>query len=185
MRLKFFKSEYPFGPIKKITNELGLLHCDDGPALISPTRVTWYKNGKKHGVDVDIHGSINYYFENIRIPSSYYLQPEKLKIDDVLKHPNSEVRYVGMKLIGLDKIMKHPKTEVIDIDPIKDMVLFQIPGIFEEPVCYIKVVNSTAEIDGTYKNYYLCVPPNMKSCREAVAWTFFCEEKDYNPIYET
>ena len=48
-RLNWFKDEYPFGPIQKFTNEEGRLHRDDGPAYITPTRITWYKDGRKHG----------------------------------------------------------------------------------------------------------------------------------------
>ena len=54
-RLEWFKGEFPFGPIQRFTNEEGNLHRDDGPALITPTRITHYKNGRKHGIDADKH----------------------------------------------------------------------------------------------------------------------------------
>jgi len=65
------------------------------------------------------------------------------------------------------------------------MELFSIKGIFDDPVCVLKVINSTAEPDGTFKNYYLTVPPNMKKCKEAVAWTFRMTADDYAPMQET
>jgi len=184
-RLNYFQKEFPFGPIQKFFNEDGNLHRDDGPALITPTRITHYQNGKKHGVDADKFGSIFYYFENIRIPPHFFLQKEKLTIDEVFKHPNSEVRYVGIKLIGLEKVLTDERTQIIDECYSTGMVLFQIEGIFTEPINYLKVINSTAEPDGTYKNYFLCVPPEMKKCKEAVAWTFRMKPKDYNPSQET
>ena len=184
-RIKFFCQEFQFGPIKQIRNEEGNLHCDDGPASISPTRIIWYKNGRKHGIDADKWGSISYYYENVRIPPHFWTKPEQLTIEEVLAHPNAEVRYVGMKIIGMDKVMKSKKTKIIHKDEKKGQVLFSIKGIFEEPVCYVKVVNSTAEPDGTFKDYYICVPPDMKSCKQAVAWTFGLEADDYNPGQET
>ena len=184
-RLDFFSTEYPFGPIKKFTNEEGNLHKDDGPAYITPTRITWYRNGRKHGLDADKWGSISYYYEGVRIPPHFYTKPENLSITEVLAHTNTEVRYVGIKIVGMDKVLENNRTTIIHKDEEKNQILFQIKGIFEEPVSYVKVVNSTQEPDGTYKDYYLCVPPDMKTCQQAVAWTFRLEEQEYQPGQET
>lgn len=184
-RLDYFGKEFPFGQIQKFTNEVGNLHRDDGPAYISLTRITHYKDGRKHGIDADKHGSITYYYENIRIPSHYFTKPESLSVEEVLDHKNSEVRYVGMKIIGMDKVLSHSSTKIVHKDEEKDMILFQFDGGLSEPVSYLKVVNSTQEPDGTYKNYYLCVPPSMKTCKQAVAWTFKLKEKEYKPTQET
>jgi len=184
-RLNWFKDEYPFGPIQKFTNEEGRLHRDDGPAYITPTRITWYKDGRKHGMDADKYGSLFYYYENIRVPPHYITNPESLTLQEVLAHVNTEVRFVGMKIVGMDKVMNDKKTKIIHRDEEKGQVLFQIKGIFQDPVCYVKVVNSTQEPDGTFKDYYLCVPPDVKTCKQAVAWTFRLEEQEYQPEQET
>jgi hypothetical protein len=184
-RLDFFSTEYPFGPITRFTNEEGNLHKDDGPAYITPTRITWYRNGKKHGLDADKWGSISYYYEGVRIPPHFYTKPDSLTITEVLAHPNTEVRYVGIKIVGMDRVLDSKNTTIIHKDKQKNQILFQIKGIFEEPVSYVKVVNSTQEPDGTYKDYYLCVPPTVKTCQEAVAWTFRLEEQEYQPEQET
>ena len=184
-RLDFFSTEYPFGPIQRFTNEEGNLHKDDGPAYITPTRITWYRNGRKHGLDADKWGSISYYYEGVRIPPHFYTKPESLSITEVLAHTNTEVRYVGIKIVGMDRVLESNNTTIIHKDKQKNQILFQIKGIFEEPVSYVKVVNSTQEPDGTYKDYYLCVPPDMKTCQQAVAWTFRLEEQEYQPGQET
>lgn len=184
-RLLYFKDEFPFGPIKKYTNEDGRLHRDDGPAYISPTRIIWYKNGRKHGIDADKYGSIFYYYEDIRIPAHYWKKPNSLTIKEVLSHENAEVRYVGMKIIGMENVINNSCSKIIHRDDEKNQILFKIDGIFSDPVCFVKVVNSTQEPDGSYKNYFIAVPPTMKTCKEAVAWTFRLEENDYNPEQET
>jgi hypothetical protein len=184
-RLSWFKDEYPFGPMQRFTNEEGRLHKDDGPAYITPTRITWYKDGRKHGIDADKHGSLFYYYENIRVPPHYITKPETVTLQEVLAHPNTEVRFVGMKIVGMEKVMNDKKTKVIHRDDEKGQVLFQIKGIFQDPVSYVKVVNSTAEPDGTFKDYYLCVPPDMKTCQQAVAWTFRMNANEYAPSQET
>jgi hypothetical protein len=48
----------------------------------------------------------------------------------------------------------------------------------------VEVVNSTAEPDGTFKTYFLSVPPTVSTAREAVAWTFGLSEKEYEPEIE-
>ena len=189
-RLEYMAKDQPFtkSGIKEIRNEVGALHADHEPAWASPTRVIWYRDGRKHGIDADIHGSITYYYENIRIPPKYHQaisNPELLTVEEVLKHNNQEVKYVGMKIVGFDRVMKHKNCKVIHKDTDTDQILFQITGVFEEPIKYVRVWNSTAELDGTFKPYYLCVPQEVTTCREAVAWTFRKTEKDYNPSQET
>ena len=191
-RLDYMRSDMPFTKpgegIKEIRNEVGNFHADHEPAWRSPTRVIWYQDGRKHGIDADVHGTIHHYFENIRIPAKYgaaMSNPDLLTVEEVLANPNAEVRYVGVKIVGYDKIRKHKNTKTIDPCDKSGMELFEIKGIFDEPVCYLKVINSTAEPDGTFKNYYLCVPPTMKKCKEAVAWTFGMESGEYAPSQET
>ena len=160
-RLEYMNKEFPFSKpeegIVTIKNEEGRLHADHVPAWRSPTRIMWYRDGRKHGIDADIYGSITYYFENIRIPSKYYQamsNPDLLTVEEVLGHTNQEVRYVGMKIVGFDRVLNHNKTKIIHRDKKKGQMLFTISGIFDEPVAYVKVINSTAEPDGSFKNYF-------------------------------
>jgi hypothetical protein len=184
-RLDYFQKEYPFGPTQKFYNEEGNLHRDDGPAFITPTRIIHYQNGKKHGIDADKFGSISYYYENIRIPSSFFFKKENLSIEEVLSHPNAEVRYVGIKMIGFDKLLLNENTKTIHECDQTGMLLFQVIGVFDDPINFLRVINSTPEPDGTYKNYFLCVPVEIKNCKEAVAWTFRMSADEYNPSQET
>jgi hypothetical protein len=55
----------------------------------------------------------------------------------------------------------------------------------DEPIVMVEVVNSTREPDGSFKRYWLRVPPDMKTAREAVAWTFNVPAERYAPVKET
>ncbi len=55
----------------------------------------------------------------------------------------------------------------------------------DEPIVILEVVNSTREPDGSFKHYWLRVPPNMKTAHEALAWTFDIEPAKYAPLIET
>lgn len=186
-RLYYINTEYPFGPLQEKRNADGRLHCDDGPAYISPTRVTWYQDGRRHGMDIDRWGSITYYYENVMVPKHFIDKPETLTIKGILRHKNTEVRHVGMKIYGYDRLLEEENN--INVIHQEDgpfgRVLFEIPGIFRDPVRIVRVINATAELDGTHKQYFLNVPPTVETCQEAVAWTFRKEDHEYNPVQET
>jgi hypothetical protein len=42
----------------------------------------------------------------------------------------------------------------------------------------VEVVNATRDPDGTYRRYFLRVPPTVRTAREAVAWTFGYDDPD-------
>ncbi|MFX1388954.1 MAG: DUF6745 domain-containing protein [Promethearchaeota archaeon] len=45
---------------------------------------------------------------------------------------------------------------------------------------YIRVKDSS-----TGKNYFLSVPNNMRTCRDAIAWTFGISSRQYDLLFET
>ena len=55
----------------------------------------------------------------------------------------------------------------------------------DEDIAMVEVKNSTAEPDGTFRTYYLRVPPTVQTPREAVAWTFHLEPDDYVPTFQS
>lgn len=54
-----------------------------------------------------------------------------------------------------------------------------------EPILMVGVVNSTPEPDGSFRDYFLRVPPNIETPREAVAWTFGVESEQYELAVQT
>lgn len=58
-------------------------------------------------------------------------------------------------------------------------------SLTDEPLVVVMVDNSTPEPDGTRQRFFLRVPPNVRTAREAVAWTFGLDEDDYNPAIES
>lgn len=60
--------EYPFGDRGESRDLLGLLHSDEGPALVSQSEACWYKRGRRHGLRMFSDGRLEYYFAGVRIP---------------------------------------------------------------------------------------------------------------------
>lgn len=46
----------------------------------------------------------------------------------------------------------------------------------------VQVQNGTPEPDGTYRQYFLQVPPTVRSARQAVAWTYGLSEFEYTAL---
>jgi len=55
----------------------------------------------------------------------------------------------------------------------------------EELLVAVEVANSTPDADGSRRIYFLRVPPGIRSCRAAVAWTFGIDADGYEPAVET
>ena len=46
----------------------------------------------------------------------------------------------------------------------------------------VEVINATPEPDGTHRHYFLQVPANIQSAREAVAWTYGMQPDEYSKL---
>lgn len=186
-RLDFISKEYPFGPNECTYDQEGMLHNESGRwAYISPSRCIQYENGKKMGIDVDKWGSIQYYFRGVLVPPRYILSPESLVFEEILKESNAEVRRVGVIIYGFDRMIEEEKFELIHTDlEMKAELYRHTNSADEEPTVVVRVTDATPKDNGEYQRYILTVPPEMQTCREAIAWTFRKSGDEYNPVIET
>lgn len=63
--------------------------------------------------------------------------------------------------------------------------LYRLASIDEGLEAVVKVINATPEADGSRKDHFLRVPPDVRTAREAVAWTFGMSAGAYRPLVET
>jgi len=184
-KIEYVKGEFPFGPLQEFRDEIGRLHRDDGPAYVSPSRCIHYREGRKHGIDVDMWGSMTFFFEGIMVPRKYVMDPDSINFDEVMGMSNQEVRYAGIRLYGFDRMLEEDRFEIIDEDEPTGMLLLEQKGVFSDPLRVLSVFNSTPEPDGSTKRYFLNVPPDMRTAKQAVAWTFRKDSDEYAPAQET
>jgi len=186
-RLKFVNGEYPFlakpGPAEVLRDDEDRLHSETTFAYRTFMTVGSYVEGRKHGLFADRNGSMCYYFRDVLIPSNYFTKPEELEFEDVIQHTNAEVRRVGCELYGFERMLKEKRFKILDEDKERDMMLLQVSIDDGDPLSLIRV-SDAHETAGYRKKYFLCVPPDMKTARQAVAWTFYKDEKDYAPKVE-
>lgn len=145
-----------------------------------------YVNGKLHGPSVDYYGTTLYFWNGVHVPAKFWVHPERVTLDDVFKQSNAEQRRACLEMYGLDKVEQYEGYELVHEDEVTGARLFKIKLHDDfHPICYLRVINSTPEPDGTRKVYHLCVPAEeeFKTCNDALKWTFKVDK--YEPVVET
>lgn len=109
--------------------------------------------------------------------------PETLRVVTVLNEVNSELRRVMIERIGFERFLSEANAKVLDRDTDpggpRELLRVKLEGD-EDLVCVSVRCPSTA------RHYLIRVPPTMKTCRQAVAWTAgFDKPEDYDPVAET
>jgi hypothetical protein len=120
----------------------------------------------------------------VRVEPWIVEEPERLTAAAIGAQPNSEVRRVLMERYGTARYLDDTGAAVVAHDELG--TLYRVPSQHRgEPMMLVKVRNATPEPDGTWKDYFLRVPPWMRTAREAVAWTFGLDAASYRPQVET
>ncbi len=118
------------------------------------------------------------------VPAQAIVAPETLTVDDILEERNIEVRQVLLERFSIDRFVLEAGAARRDESPYGTLWIKAIPGE-AEPRAWVEVINSTPEPDGTYKHYFLRVPPNVVTAKQGIAWTFGLESSDYGPLDES
>ncbi|TDE17917.1 DUF6745 domain-containing protein [Actinomadura sp. 6K520] len=146
-------------------DEPGRLHRGDGPALAYPD------------------GFALHAWRGMPIPPDFVETLTGLTADRILAEENAELRRVMLEIFGYDRYLAETGARPLHRDETGVLWSIDLPG--DEPVVMVEVVNSTPEPDGTYRTYYLRVPPATRTARAGVAWTFGIDEADYHPEKQT
>lgn len=107
----------------------------------------------------------------------------------ILTAQNALLRARLLEIVGIEEIVAEGGEKVgsdefgvlwrIDTPPRRE------GGRPGEPYLIVEVVNSTPEPDGSFRNYYLRVPPDVESPHAAIAWTFGVEADEYELAVQT
>jgi hypothetical protein len=154
-------------------DERGRLHSLLGPACAYPDGWAIYS----------VHG--------VRVPAYIVDAPQQISLEKIDAEQNAEIRRVmidrykhGKEIHGAAAYMRDAGGTRLDHDE-RFGTLWHREVIGDEPIVMLEVVNSTREPDGSFKHYWLRVPPTVKTSREASAWTFNIKPSEYAPLVET
>ncbi len=143
----------------------GRLHDAQGPAVFWPDGRRWH------------------FWRGVRVPEHVVERPQEITAEEILTERDVEVRRIMLDRFGPARFIEDSGARIVHQD--RFGVLYRIDLREDEPLVMVKVVNSTPEPDGLRKNYFLRVPPGMRTAREAVAWTFGLGPRRYRPYLET
>jgi hypothetical protein len=150
-----------------LVDEQNRPHCDNGPFC------RWRDGTALYAV----HGT--------RVPWWVIEKPELLTVDVIAKEGNAEVRRVMIDRYGTQKYLEDSKATEVSRGR-GDSILYRKEVPDDEPICMIRLINSTKEPDGSNKHYWIRVPPTMKTADEALAWINWEDNPtNYNPSVET
>lgn len=124
-----------------------------------------------------------YGWHGVLVPGYVILLSEPLTFSLIEAEPNAEIRRVLIERFGLENYLREGRVVKLHQDGCG--ILYRMNMENDEPIIVVRVKNSTPEPDGTIKEYFLRVPPNMVRARQAVAWTFGLTEEEYAPLIET
>jgi hypothetical protein len=152
-------------PVALHRDEAGRLDHGDGPALAFAD------------------GFALYAWRGMPVPAAFLeervgLTPERIRTEE-----NAELRRVMLEYYGYDRYLADSGARPLHTDATGTLWRIDLDG--DEPVVMVEVLNSTPEPDGTRRTYWLRVPPQTRTAREGVAWTFGLHPDVYAPVRET
>ncbi|QHY99463.1 hypothetical protein SSPS47_30615 [Streptomyces sp. S4.7] len=152
-------------PVELHRDEAGRLDRGDGPALAYPD------------------GFALYAWRGMPVPADFLAELTTLDPTRIRTEENAELRRVMLEHYGYDRYLAESGAEPIGKD--ETGILWRIALDDDEDVVMVEVVNSTPEPDGTSRTYWLRVPPNTRTAKEGVAWTFGLDAQAYEPLRQT
>jgi len=122
--------------------------------------------------------------------------PQELTAKDIRRERNAEVRRVMLERFGHKRFLDESGARLRSQDTdqqghVRKLWFIEGPrarSIWQPPpegTMFLEVTNSTPEPDGHYKSYFLRVPPDMRTPKEAAAWTFQLQEHQYEVAKES
>lgn len=146
-------------------DDAGRLHNPEGPAL-----------GFADGFSAHAwHGVI--------VEPRIIEEPESISIEEIELTQNAEIRRVLIERFGQARYLQESGAVEVQKDEFGTLYRKEIQG--DEALVMVKVVNSSPEPDGSFRDYFLRVPPDLASAKQAVAWTFGFDEEEYSLLAES
>jgi len=137
-------------------DDVGRLHCDDGPAI------AWSD------------GDTRFYWHGVVVPRKLIESPDSITVRDIQGEENAEVKRCMLERFGLARYLDAAGARHIQTDSYGELW-----GIGGER--YVVVKNPTPSPDGTRRTYVLGVPRECRTAHEAVAATWRLRAEDFDP----
>ena len=128
-------------------------------------------------------GTGDWFWRGIRLPASLVARLPALTGPDIASIVNVELRRLAVKYLGMDAFLRACGAARLAQDVFGRWTEVEVGG---EPLVAIEVVDATAEPEGTYRRFFLRVPPETRTARAGVLGMFgFDRAEDYVVAVQT
>ena len=171
----------------------GVVVACERPSIVAmeeqPTRPTTYRLHASDGPAVQFRdGWAIYAWHGVRVPSKLIETPSQITREDLLQESNAEVRRAMMERLGHDRFASLLDLEAVHQETYGPVGKAQTATLLRTKTRdavareYLQFVRVTCPSTG--RIYHLAVPPEIRTAKAAVAWTFGREADTYSPAVE-
>jgi len=171
-----------------INNTQQLITCSQSGCSCNgpehPTGDSKYELGKEvviKGGDYDTQEIEEAVADLIKTTDTLYdlFQKKDVATEEIIALPNAEIRRAAIEYIGYEAFMAKAAAKKLDENN-DHGILYQVPLKDDEDLVLLKVKDPSTD-----RQYFLRVPPEMKTAGQARAWTFGFREQDFVLTKET
>jgi hypothetical protein len=123
-------------------------------------------------------------WHGVRVDRQVIEQPETMTTRQIELTSNAEIRRVMIQRYGFGHFVRDAKFKVVQRDDFGTLYRRAL-GPFQSTLCFVEVVNSTPEPDGTFKRYMIPCRSSVRTAHEAVARSFGLETATYHPSFQS
>jgi hypothetical protein len=148
------------------TDAQGRLHCAHGPAL-------QYRDGWSAWA-----------WKGVQVPAWVIEHSERITVSTLANVLDPRCRRCLIEIMTPERLIATGAASRVSHDETGTLwrMTWYYRGVRLDAWSAVEVVDATLEPDGSRKRYFLSVPVNMRSAREAVAWTYGLTAKQYEAL---
>jgi hypothetical protein len=119
-------------------------------------------------------------WRGVEVPRWMIEQPDSITLEAIDRATNVELRRCMIEIMTPRRYVEQGGAVRIAEDATG--ILWRKTWLAWDAWAAVEVINATPEADGTSKHFFLQVPANLRTAREAVAWTYGLEPKVYDNL---
>jgi hypothetical protein len=154
-----------------------------------PRPALWFVDRRLHreeGAAIDWATERYFYWRGIEVPDWIIDRPGDITAAAIGKEANAEIRRCMLERFGFGRYLRESGGSLIAQDRHGKLWLTSLDRQgHAQSETVLEVQNGTREPDGTYRQYFLSVPADMRSATEAVAWTYGLSPEQYDLAVRT
>ncbi|MBV9461000.1 MAG: hypothetical protein JO141_26315 [Bradyrhizobium sp.] len=119
-------------------------------------------------------------WRGVELPRALIEHPDRITLAAIDGETNVQIRRCMIEIMTPRRYVAEGGAKRIAED--ETGILWRRTWLAHDAWAAVEVINATPEPDGSRKHYFLQVPPNLQTAREAVAWTYGMPPEVYDQL---